>query len=88
LEKDLEGNMATITVKDIPDDLYEALKKKAAAHHRSINREIIHYIEQAVREREINVEEVLERARRIREKIGDVPINDEILNEYKNTGRP
>ena len=79
--------MATITVKDIPDELYETLKKKAAAHHRSINREIIYYIEQGVRQREIHVEQVLETARRIRAEIGPVPFSEELLDEYKNTGR-
>ena len=80
--------MPTITVKDIPSDLYEALKKKAAAHHRSINREVIHYIEEAVRGREVNVEEVLEKARQIQAKIGPVPISEEILQAAKNEGRP
>lgn len=80
--------MPTITVKDIPSDLYEALKKKAAAHHRSINREVIHYIEQAVGSREVDVEDVLEKARTMQKKVGKVPISEEILNEYKNSGRP
>lgn len=80
--------MPTITVKDIPSDLYEALKKKAAAHHRSINREVIHYIEQAVGSREVNVEDVLEKARSMQKKVGKVPISEEILNEFKHSGRP
>lgn len=80
--------MPTITVKDIPDELYEALKKRAAAHHRSINREIIHYIEQAVRGREVNVEDALAKAREIRKRVGKVPFNQELVNEYKNSGRP
>ena len=79
--------MATITVKDIPDNLYEALKKRAAAHHRSVNREIIHYIEQAVSRREVNVEELLEKARLIRAEIGEVPISEELLDDYKTSGR-
>lgn len=79
--------MVTITVKDIPDNLYEALKKRAAAHHRSVNREIIYYIEQAVSRREVNVEELLEKARRIRAEIGEVPISEELLDDYKNNGR-
>jgi antitoxin FitA len=80
--------MPTITVKDIPKDLYEALKKKAAAHHRSVNREIIHYIEQAVGSREVNVEDALAKARAIRKKVGKVPFSQELLNEYKNSDRP
>jgi len=79
--------MATITVKDIPDDLYAALKKKAAVHHRSVNREVIHYIEQAVLSREVNVDAILDEARRIREQIGAVPFSEELLNDYKNAGR-
>ena len=79
--------MATITVKDIPDDLYEELKKTAANHHRSINREVIHCIEKAVRSRQLNVEDILAEARRIRAEIGPVPMNAEILNDYRNMGR-
>ncbi|MCC6166009.1 MAG: Arc family DNA-binding protein [Caldilineaceae bacterium] len=41
--------MATITVKNIPDDLYLALKQAAEANHRSVNREIIVRIEQPLR---------------------------------------
>ncbi len=80
--------MPTITVKDIPDDLYEALKKRAAAHHRSINREIIYYIEQAVLRREVNVEDALKKARAIRKRVGKVPFSQELLDEYKNQDRP
>ncbi len=67
--------MATITVKDIPDDLYEKLKKAAAAHHRSINREIIHYIEHALQNRKVDIEEVVAEARRIQAKVGSLPLN-------------
>lgn len=67
--------MATITVKDIPDDLYEKLKKAAAAHHRSINREIIHYIEHALQSRKVNIEEVVAEARRIQTEVGSVAPN-------------
>ena len=33
--------MATITLKNIPADLYRELKKRAEEHHRSLNKEII-----------------------------------------------
>jgi len=79
--------MATITVKDIPDDLYEALKKRAAAHHRSINREVIHYIEQSVRDRKMTVDEIMAEARTIHAAVGPLPISEEILSEAKNSGR-
>ncbi len=40
--------MATITIKNIPDDLYAKLKKAAAAHRRSLNSEAIVCLETAL----------------------------------------
>ena len=51
--------MATITVKNIPADLYEHLKASAGANHRSINGEIIACIERAVGSPKIDLEAVL-----------------------------
>ena len=33
--------MPTITVRDLPSDLHVWLKQQAAAHHRSVNKEIV-----------------------------------------------
>ncbi len=33
--------MATLVVRNFPDDLYQKLKRTAAAHHRSITRETV-----------------------------------------------
>ncbi|MDQ3254247.1 MAG: Arc family DNA-binding protein, partial [Acidobacteriota bacterium] len=33
--------MATLTIKNLPDDLYQQLKRTAAQHRRSINSEVI-----------------------------------------------
>ncbi len=79
--------MATITVKNIPDDLYELLKAQAKTNRRSINSEIITLIERAVRSYRIDPEEVLARAREIRESIEYV-ITDEELDKFINEGRP
>jgi plasmid stability protein len=32
--------MATLTIKNIPDDVYEQLKQRTARHRRSVNREL------------------------------------------------
>ena len=53
--------MPTITVKNIPTDLYELLKQSAAANRRSINSEIITCIERAVSGRKANPEILLAR---------------------------
>ncbi len=81
--------MATITVKKIPDDLYERLKQAAGANHRSINSEAIVCIERALGAlRREDVEATLARARENRKLFRGPPITDEELNEMKRWGRP
>jgi plasmid stability protein len=41
------GTMATMTLKNIPDDTYALVKAMAKTHHRSINSQIIFLMEQA-----------------------------------------
>jgi antitoxin FitA len=81
--------MSSITVKNIPEDLYERLRQSAAANHRSINKEIIACIEGAVRGRSnAEVEKILADARKLRELTKDHPISDALINKIKNEGRP
>ena len=80
--------MASITVKNIPDDLYERLKETAAANRRSINGEVIHLIEQAVVSRRVDPEEVIARARTLRERTAEYHLTDEKLHDARAAGRP
>ncbi|HZD55379.1 MAG TPA: Arc family DNA-binding protein [Anaerolineales bacterium] len=80
--------MATITVKNIPNDLYEQLKRSAEAHRRSINSEIIACIEQAVQSRQLDPEAILVRAQRLREKTAHYRVTDEGFSKMKREGRP
>lgn len=80
--------MATITVKNIPKDLYERLKKSAAANRRSINSEIIVCIERAVRSRNIDPDEVLTRARALRKKSESYTLSDDDFTRAKVADRP
>lgn len=79
--------MATITVKNIPVDLYEDLKRTAHLNHRSINSEIIACIERAVRSQPINPDLFLANARILREKSASYRITDNEFNQVKNEGR-
>ena len=79
--------MATITIKNIPDDLYEQLRRRAVANRRSINSEVIVCIERAVRARRIDPEAVLARARQLREATAGYAIDDEEFTAAKQTGR-
>lgn len=79
--------MASITVKNIPEDIYERLKQSAKANRRSINGEIIVIIEDAVKSRKIAPEVLLVRARQLREKTADYTITDDEFTLAKQAGR-
>jgi plasmid stability protein len=80
--------MTTITVKNIPPEIYERLKQSAAMNHRSINREIIACIERAVRSQQVDPDLLLVNARRLRSKTVSHPITDTDFSRSKATGRP
>lgn len=80
--------MATLTIKNIPDDLYEKLKFSAEANRRSINSEVIVLIERAFRSHKPDPEEIQERARRLREMTAHYYLTEEELDRAKNEGRP
>jgi plasmid stability protein len=79
--------MATVTVKNIPDELYDRLKLIAEINRRSINSEIIMCIENTVISRPINLNEVLENARQLRKFTAGHMINNEKFNQAKAEGR-
>jgi plasmid stability protein len=60
--------MATLFVKDFPDDVYEALKDRARANGRSLAAQVRILLQQAVPRRR-SQKEVAESIRRFREKI-------------------
>ena len=79
--------MATVTVKNIPDELYERLKSVAEINRRSINSEIIMCIENAIISQRVNIEEVLDNARQLRRLTAGHPITHEEFNLAKSQGR-
>ena len=80
--------MPTLTIKNIPDDLYVRLKQRAEINRRSLNSEVIVCIERAVRSRRIQPEAYLENARRLRERTAQYPLDDDEFNAAKMAGRP
>jgi antitoxin FitA len=83
-----EEAMPTITIKNIPEEIYEKIKLQAKANHRSVNSEIISIFEHAVQKRTPgDVKAILERARKVRELTAPYIISDEELSEWKKEGR-
>ncbi len=80
--------MATITLKNIPDDLYDQIKQSARTNRRSINSEIITCIEQTLRGRKIDPEKVLAAARALRRKTTGYLFTEKDITQVKNSGRP
>ncbi len=81
--------MATLTIKNLPDEIYTALRKAAERHRRSINSEAIVCLEQSVMGINNDTEADIERIRNMRTRLQEkgVWLTDEILERVKNEGR-
>ena len=83
-----EENRVTVTIKNIPEDLYEKIKLQAKTNRRSVNSEIISIFEHAVQKRTpMNVQEILERARKVRGLTAHYTITNEEMDRWKKEGR-
>lgn len=80
--------MPAITVKNIPDDLYNNLKLAAQVNHRSINSEIIACLEKELMLEKINVENRINTARRLRTKFKFKSANTDEIENMIDEGRP
>ncbi len=83
--------MASITLKDIPDELHQTLKAEAAAHGRSLSREIILRLRLSLVEMSRpDAQDTLAQTSAIREKLAARGVNIErrFVNRAKRGGRP
>jgi antitoxin FitA len=78
----------TLTLKNIPDEVYDRLKAAAAAHHRSLNSEAIVCLEKVLLPRRVTVEERLRRASELRAMLGDRQFSHDDVDTFKREGRP
>ena len=70
--------MVTLTVKNIPDDLHGRLHRRAKAHGRSLNKEIIASLERVTSPRRLEIPGYLSRVERVQEQIDFEVTIDEI----------
>jgi plasmid stability protein len=80
--------MPTITVKNIPEDLYDQLRAAAQRNRRSINGEIINRIERSLASRRIPADHLLARIRRLHEGFGGRVLTVEEIDDARREGRP
>ena len=79
--------MVTITIKNIPEEIYARIKAQAKVNHRSINGEILSILEQALALPPIDVRATLERARRVRDLTAGYTVTAEEIEKMINEGR-
>lgn len=78
----------TLTLKNIPDDVYERLKIAAQTHRRSLSSEAIVCLETVLTPTRIAPGERLERARRLRAGLGKTEFQAGEIDDLKRQGRP
>ncbi len=78
----------TLTLKNIPDDVYERLKVAAEVHRRSLNSEIIVCLETVLMPTRISSGERLERARQLRAGLNPEKFQACDIDIMKRQGRP
>jgi plasmid stability protein len=78
----------TLTLKNVPDEVYDRLKQSAAAHRRSINSEAIVCLESVLLPGRVAVSERLARARALRATLPKARFRAQDIDTYKRDGRP
>ena len=77
----------TLTLKNIPDLVYESLKASAQQHGRSLNSEAIVCLESVLLPGAHSVSERLARARQLRAALGGIKITETEIQAFKREGR-
>ena len=78
----------TLTLKNIPDEVYDRLKLAAGMHRRSLNSEAIVCLEAVLAPTKISPSERLARARRLRADLTAVKFSLRDIDALKRKGRP
>ena len=77
----------TLTLKNIPDEVYERLKRAAETHRRSLNSEAIVCLESALLAGRIPPAERLQRARALRATLPAKNFRASQVDRFKRAGR-
>jgi len=80
--------MASITIKNLPDPLYDRLKAAAKAHHRSLNGEVIAALEHSLAAHRTDPNSQLASIRAQRSQLGIAPLDPGEIYDAIKAGRP
>ena len=79
--------MATLHVRNFPDDVYARLKKTAEAHRRSLNNEAISVLEHVLLPHKAAASERISRARELRTGLKQGTFAAKDIDKFKRKGR-
>jgi plasmid stability protein len=79
--------MATLTIKNVPDELHKRLKESAAQHRRSINSEAISCLERVLGAHRVDPKKFLAEVDAMRRRMPYVNLTEEFLRAAKHEGR-
>jgi len=80
--------MATITLKNVPENVHAALKERARRHKRSLNQEAIFCLDLALGHRCRDPETLLKGIRELRSRISVKRVDLDWIDAAKRQGRP
>ena len=80
--------MPALTIKNIPDPLYEQLKSAAELHRRSINSEVLVCLEKVLVAKKTNTNDRLQRIEQLRASIKTNIITADDIDQAIENGRP
>jgi plasmid stability protein len=78
--------MASITIKNMPDNIYKKLKNRAKSNNRSINGEVVNLLKKEL-DMDFDSQKIIEQAKLTRSWAIGPMITDNEINEFKNAGR-
>jgi plasmid stability protein len=82
------AGMATLTIRNLPEELADGLKQEARRHRRSVNQQVLVMLEEACLGKNVgagDVEEELRQIRSLRE--GSLPMTESEIDAAKEDGR-
>ena len=79
--------MASVTIKNLPDNLYRKLKTRAKSNNRSINGEVVNLLRKELEQDQLDVRKIFEQTRLTQSWAKGVALSDEEVIDLKKEGR-
>lgn len=77
----------SITIRDIPDEVYDKIKEQAEMNHRSINSEVVYCLKRMVQSRRPDPEQIISRAKKLKKQAKGT-LTMEQIQQAIDQGRP